>query len=70
MTTPAMAPGERELLLVEFEPVPADVELGWVEAVSVAVAKSSLFQLIWIMGAAMGSLARVAVDEFSALVLV
>lgn len=48
-TAPAMAPGERELLVVESEPVPAGVEgveLAWVEAVSVAVTKSSLFQLI------------------------
>lgn len=48
-TVPAIAPGERELLVVEFEVVPAGVEgvdVGWVEAVSVAVTKSSLLQLI------------------------
>lgn len=61
-----MAPGEMEALEDEF--VSAGVE--GVETVSVADIKSSLLQLIWIMGAIMGSVECVAVDEVSALVLV
>lgn len=71
MTAPAKAPGEIEPLEVEFEllPPPAVVEVV-LKTDSVAVARSSLLQLICIIGAAMGILDRVAVDEFSALVLV
>lgn len=70
-TAPAKAPGEIEPLEDESEllPPPAVVEAA-LETDPVAVARSSLLQLICIIGAAMGILDRVAVDEFSALVLV
>lgn len=73
-----MAPGEIEALEVAPEPVPTgveEVEAGWVEGVvavetvSLVVTKSSLLQLIWIMGAITGSLDSVVVDVDEVLVI-